>query len=311
MLPSPLAATLPTAPAPPAFGGTDLWQGGSTGEKHAGDEDAGQSPVTGPDAVAAGECLVTPLALGPTCASEARNVFREVAGVLGLPDDLVYDGITMASELAANTLHAHDNVEFEGLARWPVAGGPELWMYLRRVDEAWEMVCKVFDSMTGWRGGRAPRLGVAEPDALGGRGLQVVAALSSGRWGYHLTRSRLGGWRVPGKTVWFALRVAAADIPGLLLPVRLTGAHVARTLEARLAARELGSRILRVDEQGAGMSVLSIRHGLTLWCHGGAIWWRTRHGDYERQFACNLEEVAERVVCLSEEMDQPVYDRGG
>ena len=28
--------------------------------------------------------------------------------------------------------------------------------------------------------------------------------LSQGHWGHHLTRARLGGWKVPGKAVWFA-----------------------------------------------------------------------------------------------------------
>jgi hypothetical protein len=108
----------------------------------------------------AGNCLVWPLSLDATCAHEGRRVFRETASGLGLPDDLIYDGMTMASELAANTMYAQQNVQFEGAARHPVAGAPELWLYLRHAAGRWELVCKAFDSLTaGGAGPRPPRAG--------------------------------------------------------------------------------------------------------------------------------------------------------
>ena len=41
----------------------------------------------------------------PTCAGVARRLFRQVAGGLALEPEAVDDGVTMVSELAANTLH--------------------------------------------------------------------------------------------------------------------------------------------------------------------------------------------------------------
>ena len=42
----------------------------------------------------------------PTCAGVARRLFRRVAGELALDGEAIDDGVTMVSELAANTLHA-------------------------------------------------------------------------------------------------------------------------------------------------------------------------------------------------------------
>jgi hypothetical protein len=84
-------------------------------------------------------------------------------------------------------------------------GNSELWLYLRGSGEQCELVCKVFDTYPGWAHGDAPGHGgrQAAADAMSGRGLEVVHELSHGHWGYHLTRSRLGGWNVRGKAVWF------------------------------------------------------------------------------------------------------------
>src|ERR1022692_2791736 len=53
-----------------------------------------------------------PLPLDGSCAVAARRLLREAVAGMGMPGDLVHDGITMASELAANTMHAQGNVEF-------------------------------------------------------------------------------------------------------------------------------------------------------------------------------------------------------
>ena len=81
--------------------------------------------------IRAGGCFVRLLPLDLTCAAAARRFFREGVAGTGLPADLVHDGVTMASELAANTQHAQDNVEFSGSKQRAVSGLPELWLYLR------------------------------------------------------------------------------------------------------------------------------------------------------------------------------------
>src|SRR5206468_1198074 len=54
----------------------------------------------------AASCHAWPLPADATCATVARQVFRDVVSEVGLEADLLDDCILMASELAANTLHA-------------------------------------------------------------------------------------------------------------------------------------------------------------------------------------------------------------
>jgi hypothetical protein len=305
MLPSPAVTTEPPVvtfqEAPEAAG---RWRGGpaAAGASRSGYA-ATESPVEGPAALAAGGCCVWPLALDPQCAGEGRRIFRSAVASLGLPDDLIYDGMSMASELAANTLHAHQNVQYDGEPVLPVVGGPELWLYLRSAAGRWELVCKVFDSLPGWRDGERPAAAAAGPEATGGRGLQVVAGLSGGRWGHHLSRSRLGGWKVPGKAVWFGQPVPAACVPARLRRPWLRPCEASRRLAAMLAARGLGGGLLCSDEAGDGISVLSVRRGITIWCRSDMISWRTRGGRYERRGLTDLEDAAEQIVCLCQELD--------
>src|ERR1700691_4405847 len=148
-----------------------------------------------------GGCVAWPLPPDPTCAGIARRIFRWAAAGLSLDPMLVDDGVTMVSELAANTLHAHRVVP---------GSGPELWLYLRGAGPRRELVCKVFDSYPGWLSLPASNRARRVPaDSMSGRGLEVVHEMSGGRWGYHLTRSRLGSWAAGGKAVWFALPAGA------------------------------------------------------------------------------------------------------
>jgi hypothetical protein len=261
------------------------------------------SPVASPAALKAGGCCAWPLSLDATCAREARHIFAEAVSGLGLSDDQVHDGVTMASELAANTLHAQENAAFDGMAGWPEVGAPELWLYVRRFEGRWELVCKVFDSLAGWKSGSLPRMSGAASQAVSGRGLQVVAGLSGGRWGHHLTRSRLGGWKVPGKVVWFAQPVPADSVPAPVRRARLRPCQASRRLEAMLTDRGLGGSLLRAEEAGAGISVLSVRRGLTIWCRADKICWRTRAGSYEQRMLTDLEDTVEQIVCHCEELD--------
>jgi hypothetical protein len=265
-------------------------------------------PAMGAAALAVGGCCSWPLPADATCAAVARRVFREAAAALCLPAGLASDGVLMASELAANTLHAHANIEFDGAGAWPIAGAPELWIYLRRaaggvVVPGWELVVKVFDSLGGWKDGLAPEPGAPGADAQSGRGLGVVAGLSAGRWGHHLTRSRFGGWKVPGKAVWFAQAVPGSLVPEPLRRTRLAPGRAARALEEMLVERGLGGGLLRAQEPSAGMSVLSVRSGLTVWCRDTVIWW-SPDGRRSEQVPTDLVETAEQIVCACTEMDR-------
>jgi hypothetical protein len=305
MLSSPdVAVRPPTVQLPGDLDGAGRWRGGPASAGAASARLTGSEPVAGVAALAAGGCCARLLPADPTSAGMAREVFRDAATLLSLPRDLTSDGVTMVSELAANTLHALGNVEFDQGGAVPLAGGPELWIYLRRVAGRWELVCMVFDSLSGWKGARAPAPGDAEPDSVSGRGLQIVAGLSAGRWGHHLTRSRFGGWKVPGKVVWFGQAVPGICIPGPLRRCRLAPGRAARALEGMLVERGLGGGLLRVQEPSAEMAVLSVRCGLTVWCRDKMIFWRTPDGRLEKRVPTDLEDIAEQLICTCAEMDR-------
>jgi hypothetical protein len=245
-----------------------------------------------------GGCFARPLPIDTTCASAARRFFREALSSLPIPSGMLHDGVTMASELAANTLHAQRNVAVGAARPRSAPGIPEIWLYLRGTGRTRELVCKVFDTERGWTVGEDPGMSKAPLDSVSGRGLQVVAGLSAGQWGCHLTRSRLGNWKVPGKAVWFALRIPPALLPD----------HVGRSgygpewlmdeLEAMLADRGLNS-IVRADLDGT--SVLSISRHLTVWRHGGTISWRSPSGHYQKTELADLVDVTEQILCAHEE----------
>jgi len=261
-------------------------------------------PAAGTAVRSVGGCGSWPLPADATCAAVARDSFREAAAALCLPAELESDGLLMTSELAANTLHARVNVEFDGAGAWPIAGAPELWIYLRRAAGGWELAVKVFDSLSGWKDDLVPVPGATGADAESGRGLQVVAELSAGRWGHHLTRSRFGGWKVPGKAVWFALPVPDSLVPEPLRRTRIAPGRAAWALEEMLVERGLGEGLLRAQEPSAGMAVLSVRSGLTVWCRDRLIWWWTQDRLRCEQVPTDLVEVAEQVICACAEMDR-------
>lgn len=254
--------------------------------------------------VSAGGCSASPLPMDASCAATARQLFRAAATGIGLPDEAIYDGATMASELAANSMHARAAIQFDGVLGCPVAGAPELWLYLRRAAGQQELVCKVFDALPGWKNDQPPdplSADVPAEEDESGRGLCVVHALSEGHWGHHLTRARLGGWKVSGKAVWFAQPVptgTALDRFRRALPGSL---QAAANLERMLADRGLG-HIVRADAPASGMSVLSIRRGLTVWVRSRVVSWTSRTGGREWREFSDLVDAAERIVCAHEEM---------
>jgi hypothetical protein len=264
--------------------------------------DAARPPAV---TVSAGGCSASPLPLDPSCAATARQLFRAAAAGVGLPDETVYDGVTMASELAANSMHAQAAVQFDGMLGGPVAGAPELWLYLRRAGGQQELVCKVFDALPGWANGQPPdpraAAAVADEEAESGRGLCVVHALAQGRWGHHLTRARLGGWKVPGKAVWFAVPVPPGSALDRFRRAQPGSLQVAEVLERMLSDRGLG-HMVRADAPAAAMSVLSIRRDLTVWVRSRVVSWTGRTGHREWREFSDLVDAAEQIVCAHEEL---------
>jgi len=225
----------------------------------------------------------------PTCAGVARRLFRRVASELALDQEVTDDGVTMVSELAANTLHASK--------RQPLPVNPELWLYLRGVGPQAELVCKVFDTLPGWARGNVPGRTVcrAPTDAMSGRGLEVVHELSNGSWGHHLTRSRLSGTGMHGKAVWFALPVPAAGATAGR-PHLVTARDAMTELEQGLSTRGFGGRLVRADDHAADMAVLSIAGGLTVWCRSATAWLRAPGTAAQHWSYCDLVEVGEQAV---------------
>ena len=67
-------------------------------------------------------------------------------------------------------------------------------------------------------------------------------------------------------------------------------------LEKELGTRGFAGKLVRADDSGADMAVLSIASGLTLWCRSGSAWLRAP-GTAVRQWGyCDLVEVAEQAV---------------
>jgi hypothetical protein len=278
--------------------------------------------------VRAGTCAAWPLPADETCAGIARRLLKDAVGEIGLEPGVLDDAVLMASELAANTLHASAAARTVDSAAQRMAGCPELWLYLRGLGLGRELVCKVFDGYRGWLRG-APPAALVPAQAFGavpadeddfaihessGRGLQIVHELSGGRWGHHPTRARLGGWETRGKAVWFAVpapfaHARLADVTGLRAYTRSVDVSAARRHErisARQAARELedlldergieGGGVVRTDEPASDMSVLSVCRGLTLWCRSGSVSLAGPAGYRETWSYADLVEVAEQTV---------------
>jgi hypothetical protein len=311
----------------------------------------GQQSINGLRGVHAGSCHAWPLPSDATCATVARRVFRDAVSEVGLEPALFDDCVLMASELAANTLHAHavagtggggdrlvsvapdmggEPVTSAGPAPLEEAGPsdvtgpgcPELWLYLRGLGIRRELICKVFDCYRGWRQGTPPsaaRLSAQGVHAVAGRGLQIVHELSSGRWGHHLTRARLGGRGLRGKAVWFAVPAPlaharlvdvtglhaytlSADVAATRASEHLSARQAARELEAMLVERGVGGRLVRADQPACDMSVLSVGHGLTVWCRSGVVSLATPEGTRERWDYADLVEAAEQTVRRYEEL---------
>lgn len=297
-----------------------------------------QQGISGWQGVHAGSCRAWPLPADATCAMVARQVFRDAVAEIGIEPGLLDDCVLMASELAANTLHARAVTGTGGggdrlVSVAPDMGGeqvrtagpaprecPELWLYLRGLGIRRELVCKIFDGCRDWRHGSPPSVSRPPDQAVTGRGLQIVHGLSGGRWGYHPSRARLGGGLLGGKAVWFAVPAPLAharlvDVTGLrayTLSADVTAARANERLSARQAAGELEAmldergfegRLARADEPARDTSVLSVCRGLTVWCRSGIVSLRTPQGPRGRWNYADLVEAAEQTVRRYEELD--------
>jgi hypothetical protein len=274
--------------------------------------------MNGSRSVGDGKCLAWSLPADATCAKAARRLFADAASSLRLSAETVEDGILMASELAANTLHARgcggggqQGIRDAGEGPGPLPARPEMWLYLRSAGAGRELVCKMFDGHSGWGHEDVPLqaqgdgliLGGVPDDGEDGRGLQVVHELSGGHWGFHRSRSRLGGG--PGKVVWFAQPLPQA----VVAPRRpyMSAAEAARELQAALDARGFTGRLVRADDPAGDMSVVSVSDKLTVWCRAGAAWLREPGQEGLRWSFDDLVEVTEQAVRVFEELgrDRP------
>jgi hypothetical protein len=249
-----------------------------------------------------GSCAAWLLPADETCAGIARGLFRNAVTHLGLEDEVLDDAILMTSELAANTLHARAVARTGGAPDCgpPVPGSAELWLYLRGMGMHRELVCKVFDCNCGWLQGPPSVESAFSTQSDAGRGLQIVHELSGGRWGYHPTRARLGGWGVRGKAVWFA-------VPAPFAHAR--AGQAARELQAMLAERGFGSgsgsliRLVCSEEPGSDLSVLCVSPGLTLRCRSGLVSLGSPGEREESWSYADLVEAVEQTIRRYEELD--------
>ncbi len=130
----------------------------------------------------------------------------------------------------------------------------------------------------------------------------MVAGLSAGRWGHHLSRGRLGVWKVQGKAVWFALRIPPGSDMASSDRLCPRGSRAIAELAAALTDRGLGTGLVPVTEPAGDLAVLSVRRELTVWCRGEVVWWQEPAGGYDRLSVTDLVEAAERIVCAHEEL---------
>ena len=67
-------------------------------------------------------------------------------------------------------------------------------------------------------------------------------------------------------------------------------------LEKDLGTRGFAGKLVRADDPGADMAVLSIASGLTLWCRSGTAWLRAPGTTVQQWSYCDLVEVGEQAV---------------
>ncbi|MGI5171151.1 ATP-binding protein [Spirillospora sp. CA-253888] len=191
---------------------------------------------------------------------------------------MIDDGVLAVSELAANAfLHAGPPARFEPIC------APELWLWARTHPRT-ELVATVFDSHRG----KLPRPAAADPLNSHGKGLNIVAALSSA-WGCHPSRSQLGRRRVAGKATWFTL------------PLPSSWPRSWRSPHAAVAAQRLLTLLTVRGFEGERRSELSgtsvvIVGGLKVHIDQDAFAWHNDDGVPCRHPLLDLQEAAEHII---------------
>lgn len=230
----------------------------------------------------------------------ARAARRCVTGLLtsaGCPTEYIDDVQVMASELATNALlHGIRSVLRDHQVP---SDSAEIWMYTRVGTTGRELVIKVFDPFRGWAPSRATGIEPRDRMREHGRGLQLIADLTRGKWGHHLTVSRKNVPTVLGKATWFAMPLPdPVQIPRVLevdpAPPSPTRGPV-DYVHSMLSGRGIGG-IIRNDS--STVSVLSLACGLTVWyeLRNDEFSWIRPDGDQGRWPACDFVEVCERIV---------------
>lgn len=239
-----------------------------------------------------GGCSAWPLPADDTIAATARHHTSQELQSLGLPAPYTDDVVVMVSELATNALqHATPRSCSGGLS--PSPHGPELWIYHRDSEQGRsELVIKVFD--TNREEHPSPKSSTRDLLAERGHGLDIIDALTEGRWGHHPTRSRLRRPAVTGKATWFTLPTPRAALPARPPARQGAEAQAAADLHALLTERGIGGIIQQNDST---ISLLSVRSDLTIWCRAGAFHWRTPAGHTVRLALADITEACEQIIC--------------
>src|SRR5260370_734606 len=123
-------------------------------------------------------------------------------------------------------------------------------------------------------------------------GRKMVAGRSAGKWGDHVSRGRVGVWKVRGKAVWFALRVRATSELARSERLAPRGSEAIEEIGTALTDRGLGTGLVPVTEPGGELAVLSVSHNLSAWAQGQGIWGREAPRDKHRLEVTDLSEAA-------------------
>ncbi|WP_067479493.1 ATP-binding protein [Actinomadura hibisca] len=201
---------------------------------------------------------------------------------LALSEEAIDDGALAVSELVTNAfLHAGVPARFEPIRV------PELWLWARTHPRK-ELVVTVFDTHRD----KLPRLGTGDLLDSHGKGLGIVAALSSA-WGCHPSRSQLGEPPIPGKATWFAL------------PLPPSWPCSGRSLHSVVAAQRLLMLLAVRGFEGkrhsdlTGTSVV-MAGGLKVHIDQDAFAWHNDDGTPCRHPLLDLQETAEHIICSLE-----------
>lgn len=143
----------------------------------------------------------------------ARLHVDDVLGTWGLSKDVVYDARTIVAELTTNAVrHVGDKVRpFDPEGGQPCVTVCTLCLWVSNG----RLCISLHDASP-----ELPQLRPVSETSENGRGLQMVAGLSEGSWGYQQT-----GFR-PGKVVWAWLRLPSRPMEPKHVPAETDADHL-------------------------------------------------------------------------------------